>query len=101
MQQKKILKWNIIILLIYNGLSYLSLIGVSPDPQGYAIAFGPMLINMLLVGIHVVILVGLSIFQFVKGNKPLGQAYLANSFFIGLIGFSVCWGGSIVADASI
>ncbi|MEO0341514.1 MAG: hypothetical protein AAF242_20185, partial [Bacteroidota bacterium] len=58
----------------------------------------PPILSIFLTIIHLLILLGISVFYFLKKNEKLGQIYFSNFLFITLIGFSVCMGGNAIAE---
>ena len=84
----KILGINMLILFAYITAVYLTYSG--ERESGLAI----LIVNMFLVGTHVLVNFIISMVKFSAGDKELGKTYLLSTFLVLVIGFASCWGSA-------
>lgn len=85
---RKVASVNLILLLVYTTLS--TAIGLY-NKQQYSI-LGAMMVMALAIGLHVTVLLIVSLFHFGRRNQPKGRAYLLSALLVLVIGFSACFG---------
>ena len=87
---KRIVGVNLIILLLYSLLIYVS---AGRDEGELAI----LLLSAFAVGGHVTILFIVALVYFFSGNMQFGKAFLLSALVVLVIGFSACLGSAAMA----
>jgi len=95
---KKILFWN---LGIYFAISLLEilvvkLLSTEGDKTYHGLFF--MIFSAFSIGLQVFVNLVLSIYFFLHQRKDLGKSFLLSLLFVLLIGFPLCFGGTLLVN---
>ena len=87
---KQVLAWNMVAIACY-GVIYAVLLSWNGNEQHLGVA----ILMMFTVALHVAACLVASIVFYILRKNEYGSAFLLATLVVGLVGFSVCFGGAM------